>query len=77
MRWGLAGTANAVTFIHIDSDGYATFVRVMTGKKVWGILPNHQISSIHAFLDNFLLDEIASDSMLGLEAIVLRPGDTL
>jgi len=77
MRWGLAGTANAVTFIHIDSDGYATFVRVTTGMKVWGILPNHQLSSIDAFLNDFLLDEIASDSTFPLEAIVLCPGDAL
>ena len=26
MHWRLAGTANAVTFLHIDSDGYSTFV---------------------------------------------------
>ena len=81
MRWGLAGTANAVTFLHIDSDGYSTFVRVMTGKKVWGILqesPEHQFSSPDFFLnDTFLLDEINEGSTFGLEAIVLRPGDTL
>jgi len=81
MHWGLAGTANAVTFLHIDSDGYATFVQVTTGKKVWGILreaPKHQLSSIAFFLDeNFLLDEITDGSTFGLEAIVLRPGDTL
>jgi len=78
MRWGLAGTANSVTFLHIDSDGFATFVRVVTGKKVWGIVPNHQLSSIDAFLyQGFLLDEIPAGSTLALEAIVLRPGDIL
>ena len=81
MHWGLAGTADAVTFIHIDSDGYATTVRVVTGKKVWGILTEsstHQLASIDIFLDeDFLLDEITAGSTFGIEAIVLRPGDTL
>lgn len=81
MRWGLAGTANTITFLHIDSDGYSTFVRAITGKKVWGILredPKLPLSSIDFFLDeNFLLDEILDNSTFGLEAIVLRPGDIL
>jgi len=81
MCWGLAGTANSVTFIHIDSDGYATTVRVVTGKKVWGILtetPRHRLASTDIFLDDdFLLNEITPGSTFGLEAIVLRPGDML
>jgi hypothetical protein len=81
MCWGLAGTANSISFLHIDSDGFSTFVRVITGKKVWGILredPNIPLSSINLFLDkNFLLDEILDESRFGLEAIVLRPGDIL
>jgi hypothetical protein len=81
MRWGLAGTAHAVTFMHIDSDGYATVVRVIDGKKVWGILreiPNGSLASVDVFVNpNFLLDEIAPGSKFQLEAIVLRPGDTL
>ncbi len=82
LRWGLAGTADTVTFMHIDSDGFATFVRVITGKKVWGILPedpSHDLlSSIDMFLDEtFLLDELSPKSTFGLEAIVLRPGDIL
>jgi hypothetical protein len=81
MRWGLAGTANALTFKHIDSDGLATYVRVITGKKAWGTLQEsreHQLSSVDFFLDEkFLLDEIDERSTFGLEVIALRPGDTL
>lgn len=82
MRWGLAGTANAVTFFHIDSDGYSTFLRVIYGKKVWGIYrhqpPHLSLSSTNLFLDkNFRLDEILDQSTFGLEAIVLQPGDML
>ena len=81
MRWGLAGTANAVTFLHIDSDGYSTFVRVICGKKVWGIYRRQPrqlpLSSINLFLDKkFRLDEML-DQSFGLEAIVLQPGDML
>jgi hypothetical protein len=82
MCWGLAGTADTMTFMHIDSDGYATFVQVITGKKGWGILPEApnqpRLSSVDFFLDEtFLLDELSPASTFGLEAIVLRPSDTL
>lgn len=81
MRWGLAGTANTVTFLHIDSDGFSTFVRILCGKKIWGIYcpsPDLPLSSINVFLDDeFLLDEIHDKGTYGLEAIVLRPGDLL
>ena len=81
MRWGLAGTANTVTFAHIDSDGFSTFVQVMAGRKVWGIycqaseLP---LSSINAFLHkDFMLDNLVDGAKYGFEAIVLCPGDQL
>jgi hypothetical protein len=81
MRWGLAGTANTVTFAHIDSDGFSTFVQVMAGKKVWGIYrqaPELPLSSINAFLHkDFMLDDLVDGAKYGFEAIVLRPGDQL
>jgi hypothetical protein len=81
MRWGLAGTANAVTFFHIDSDGYATYLRVICGKKVWGIYrqpDNIPLASVNSFLDkDFRLDEVLEQSTFGLEVIVLRPGDMM
>ena len=81
MRWGLAGTTDAVTFLHIDSDGFSTFVRVITGKKVWTILrdvPKNPVSSIDFFIDEtFSLDDIVNESTFALETIVLRPGDTM
>ena len=81
MRWGLAGTANTVTFLHIDSDGFSTFVQVICGKKVWGIYreaPDLPLSSINTFLDKkFRLDDIVKGASYGFEALVLRPGDLL
>jgi hypothetical protein len=82
MRWGLAGTANAVSWMHIDSDGFATFIRIMTGKKVWAIyrplssgLP---LSSTKIFLrDSFCLTEVPTQEEFNMEAMVLRQGDLL
>ena len=81
MRWGLAGTANTMTFIHIDSDGFNPFLKVVCGKKVWMLYcerPELPCSLTNIFLDlHFSLDEINANAAFDLEAIVLRPGDVL
>jgi len=82
VRWGLAGTAHAVSTLHIDSDGFATFVQVMCGKKLWAVYrpsPKLPLSNNDAFLlsDFFQLDRIPPKATSGLEAVVLRPGDLL
>ena len=82
VRWGLAGTADAATSLHIDSDGFATFVEVKCGKKLWAVYrpsPDFPLSNINAFLhsDSFQLDRIPPNANSGLEAVVLRPGDML
>ncbi len=81
IRWGLAGTAKTMTFLHIDSDGFSTFLSVQCGLKVWGVYrerPEKSLSSIGVFLDEgFCLDEIDDLALFDLEAIVLRPGNLL
>jgi hypothetical protein len=82
VRWGLAGTAHAVSTLHIDSDGFATFVQVMCGQKVWAVYrpdPTLPLDSINAFIlaDYFQLDRMPINVKSGLEAVVLRPGDML
>ena len=81
MRWGLAGTANAVTWMHIDSDGFATFIQVMTGKKVWAIcrpFDELPLSSTDIFLkDTFCLEQVPPKALFDMEAVVLRQGDLL
>jgi hypothetical protein len=81
-RWGLAGTAHAVSMFHIDSDGFSTFGQVMCGKKLWAVFRPHPtlpVSDINAFInpDTFQLDTIPGKAQFGLEAVVLRPGDLL
>ncbi len=81
MRWGLAGTANTVTFVHIDSDGFATFLRVVCGLKIWGIYREHKdqpLSSTKVFMNpSFRLDEVLDTAAYDFEIIALRPGDLL
>lgn len=82
VRWGLAGTAHAVSMLHIDSDGFSTFGQVMCGKKLWAVYrpsPDLPLSNINAFIksDTFQLDKIPAKARCGLEAVVLRPGDML
>lgn len=82
MWWGLAGTAHTVSYLHMDSDGFATFVQVMCGMKVWAVYgspPNISLSTINLFNkdSSFQLDTIPTGANYGLEAIILRPGDTL
>jgi len=82
MRWGLAGTAHTVTSLHIDSDGFATFVQLMCGKKIWAVYspsPDLPLSNTDAFIfpDRFQLDRIPPKAQFGMEAVVLRPGDLL
>ena len=82
VRWGLAATAHTFTSLHIDSDGFSTFVQVMCGKKVWIVYhpsPGLPLWSTNLFTngDWFQLDKIPKNAQYGLEAMVLRPGDQL
>ena len=81
MRWGLAGSANTFTFMHIDSDRYNTFMKVFCGKKLWAFYHNehpHHLSNINVFTNpEFCLDEVLPQSDYGIEAIVLNPGNLM
>lgn len=81
MYWGLAGTKDTLTFMHIDSDGVATGVEVKCGSKVWGVYKEREgqpLSSSATLLDpHFLLDEVLARSNYDIEAVVLQPTDML
>lgn len=74
MWWGLAGCANTFTFMHIDNDGYSTFVKVLCGKKLWDFYrdgPTYPLSSIDIFTNpDFCLDEALPQADYGIEAVV-------
>ena len=69
------------TFMHIDSDGYNSFVKVLCGKKFWGLYRDmhiNRLSSVDVFTHfDFCLDEVLRHSTYGIEGIVLIPGDIL
>lgn len=84
MRWGLCATSGAYHTFHIDSDGFGTYVDVMTGKKVWIVMrPSNNIiddftefGEITRYVgESFDLMNIGDNSKI--EAVVLTPGTRL
>ena len=75
LRWSLAATKHAFHWWHIDSDGYGTFVKVVTGSKVWMVgrpkddLNFEIFNTTSSFADNL--------SHFDVEAILLQPGSQL
>ena len=75
IRWGLATTAGARSWFHMDSNGFNTFIDVKCGYKAWLCIYDKcgQFRVIDAFKD-FKLDE-AGDFQI--EVILLMPGTRL
>ena len=74
IHWGLAATAGAATFWHIDSDGLATTVDVRTGSKLWVAASDkaEKFTTLGTLLSTgFDLDEPPRD--FETEAILLTP----
>ncbi|KAF8158593.1 hypothetical protein B0H34DRAFT_656250, partial [Crassisporium funariophilum] len=80
MCWGLAGSVNTFTFMHVDSNGYNTFLK-LCGKKLWAFYcdgPMYPLSSIDVFTNpDFSLDDVLPQSDYGIEAVVLKAGNFL
>ena len=82
MRWGLAATAGARHWIHIDSDGLGTFVDVKCGAKWWILFTplegqdKHAFSSIDQFLNDFDVVRL-TDGRWEAEAVYLTEGNRL
>ena len=93
IRWGLAATAGARHWIHIDSDGFGTFIDVKCGGKWWILFgpsvggTKKDFAEIDTFLDNFDTNaEIGgrfdlkvekNNTFWVAEAIYLSPGTRL
>ena len=77
LRWNLAATKDAFHPWHIDSDGYGTFVSVMSGSKWWIVArPKNRLNiDIFNTTSCFLSDEI--QDKVEAEAILLQPGSQL
>ena len=77
LRWNLAATKDAFHPWHLDSDGYGTFVNVMSGSKWWFVArPKSRLDvDIFNMTSCFLTDE--SEEQIEVEAILLVPGSQL
>jgi hypothetical protein len=81
VKWGLAATAGARHWIHIDCDGLATEIDVVTGSKVWYLFTPEEGMTDSAFakIDQFFGEFDVTNPPPGwrAEAVLLRPGTRL
>lgn len=81
VRWGLASTAGSRHWPHLDSDGLATFLDLLTGRKLWILLRPHldnepdAASHVDVFLDDY--DPSVVVKTWDAEAVFLTPGTRL
>jgi hypothetical protein len=73
MSWGLAGTSGAISYFHIDADGFMTWLVVKAGLKYW-ILANPRDASLSTY--DFHPRDFDPNKW-PIEAILLHPGDLL
>lgn len=80
IRWGLVATFGALHHGHIDSDGFATFIDVLTGKKHWFVArPKDDKDFLHyGYIDLYSpkhwTPETPNLAKWRVEAILLSPG---
>jgi hypothetical protein len=73
MSWGLAATSWALSYFHVDADGFLTWVKVKGGSKYW-VIARPRVPSISAYA--FHPKELDTDKW-DLEAVLLQAGDLL
>ena len=81
VRWGLAATAGARHWIHIDCDGLCTIIDPLCGGKLWLIFtPDEELSpEIFGDIDQFSkgFDVTNPPDFWAVEAVYLKPGTRL
>ena len=83
LRWNLAATQGAFHPWHIDSDGYGTFVNVITGSKWWIVArPKNSLNAeifntTSIWLDTEFGQDKSGENIFDVEAILLQPGSQL
>ena len=81
MRWALASTGATTHYWHVDSDGFGTFLQVVTGCKIWYVA-TPKSGSFDDFADVSLFTSeydisAANDDRWNIARLVLVPGTTL
>jgi hypothetical protein len=81
MRWGLGATAGARSWIHIDCDGLATIINVVSGARAWMVYTpddppsDSNFGEIDLFIDDFDVTRPPRDWRV--EMVYLQPGTCL
>ena len=85
--WGLAATTGAYTKVHIDCDGFSTYIQCKAGSKWWVFIgpPEDQDMSIFASWEithalqtqNPGFFSLVETAKLRVEAVLLTPGTDL
>ncbi|KAH6914629.1 hypothetical protein BKA70DRAFT_1094063 [Coprinopsis sp. MPI-PUGE-AT-0042] len=82
MRWGLVAFNGALHYLHIDSDGFGTWIEVKTGLKLW-VIARPKDGDVPSFteIDGFLKcigeGKAPNGEKWIIEAVVLAPGTRL
>lgn len=84
LRWGLAATTGAISWFHLDSNGFDTYIDSRAGSKLWivgltcGENPLFEsISDFQTYFDGDYDEEDLNTSKFKLEAVLLPPGTRL
>jgi hypothetical protein len=79
-RWGLASTAGAISWWHIDSNGFGTYVDTKAGLKWWIVARRkghghgfETISEVDKFCDGEYEVDDPNAEKWDLEAVILPP----
>lgn len=76
LRWNIAGTKGAHHYWQIDSEGFATFIDVLCGKKLWIVArPKNPKDFFALSLWNDLDFDVSAPNLdkWNVEAVVLTP----
>jgi len=75
--WGTAATKHAVSWLHVDDDGFATVCSVKAGSKYWVVAhPRDRDNRSHVrFGENW--DPFFPKEDYEMEGLVLEPGTVL
>ena len=77
LRWSLAATKHAFHDWHIDSDGYGTFIDVISGSKWWIVAHPKNVQNVDIFNTATIFMTYRNLEDLDVEAILLQPGSEL
>jgi hypothetical protein len=80
IRWGIAATTGALSWLHLDSNGFGTYIDTKAGLKWWIVLRRkgdehrfESISEVGYFFDGEYREDEPNEEKWDLEAVLLPP----